>query len=105
MGHRQRNDDIIPDGIRRSHVLEAIADFDRDGLPDGFKESHTYDLHHNGRRYPPPAVLALSARHATGEVLPPRFRAGEGTKCFRILRECGFSIVRKHETPAGAIGE
>jgi hypothetical protein len=83
---------VLPDGINRDHVLEAISRFEEDGLPEGFKESHTYYVEYEGKRYPPPALAALAARALTGQLPKPGFRAGKGTKCFRVLTEAGFSI-------------
>ena len=90
----------IPDGITREHVLEAIADYERDGRPPGFGHSHTYDLVHDDRTYPPPAILALAAKQATGMLPPSGFPVGKGSKCFTILRQCGFEIVRKNPKPS-----
>ncbi len=42
----------LSEGIERSHVLQAIAEFDRDGRPQGFCHSHTYVLVHDDRQYP-----------------------------------------------------
>jgi hypothetical protein len=87
--------DVLPDGINRDHVLQAISSFERDGLPEGFKDSHTYYVEHDGKTYPPPAIAALAAYALTGQLPEPGFRAGKGTKCFRVLTDAGFSICRR----------
>jgi hypothetical protein len=89
------SDDLIPDGITRDNILHAIGEFDRDGMPGGFKPSHTYDVVHEGRGYPPPAIIALAIKQLTGFLPPPAIRAGRRTKCFAVLEECGFTIVQK----------
>ncbi len=70
-----------------------------DGAPHGFGESTDYDLiTDEGMRLPPKAVFghALSlALHR--EILPKHFTGGEGSVCFRLLREAGYSIVPKGE--------
>jgi hypothetical protein len=81
--------EVLPNGINRDHVLHAISSFERDGLPEGFKDSHTYYVEHEGKRYPPPAIAALAAYALTGQ-LP------KGTKCFRVLTEAGFSICLRN---------
>jgi putative restriction endonuclease len=84
--------DGIPDGITASDVLDAISDLDR-GVPHGFGPSIAYDLVIGERRYPPKAVLGLAARRLAGRTLSPYdFKGGEGSRCFRLLRELGFDI-------------
>jgi len=93
----------IPHGITREHVLTGIEDFES-GVAHDFGPSTKYDLLVNEKRYPPKAILGLAARHTTGTLLQPRdFSGGESSTCFRILRELGFTIVRKldGEAPPG----
>ena len=60
----------LSEGIERSHVLQAIAEFDRDGRPQGFCHSHTYVLVHDDRQYPaPPAQIPASGITAQGSYL------------------------------------
>jgi hypothetical protein len=85
----------IPDGITRDDVLEALADFDR-GAQHGFRDSTVYDLLHNGKRYPPKAIIGLAARRLRGRVLEPNeFSGGEESRCFAELRKLGFEVVPK----------
>ena len=90
-------DSIIPSGITRNHILQAMEEFDRDGMPAGFKPSHRYDVIHEERAYPPPAILALSIKGVMGKLPPPVIRAGKGTHCFSIFEACGFEVVRKNK--------
>ncbi|QEG21006.1 hypothetical protein MFFC18_08580 [Mariniblastus fucicola] len=89
-----RDDSVIPDDISRAEVLKGIKEFLADGFPTGFKKSHTYELAHEDARYPPPVILALAIKAKTGSLPATKFRAGEKTKCFEVLRSCGFEIVR-----------
>lgn len=76
-------------------MLEALTALDQ-GERHAFGPSTRYDLLHRGRRYPPKAVIGLAARKVAGRALVPEdFTGGEGSRCFRILRELGFEIVRK----------
>lgn len=85
----------IPDNLTREHVLAAVADYDA-GAPHGFGPSLRYDLICDEKRYPPKAILGLAARHAVGVTLSPSdFSGGEKSKCLRVLRELGFTVVRK----------
>lgn len=86
----------IPEGITRKDVLEAIAAFSDGSVQHNFHESEKYDLLHDGKRYPPEAILGIAARRSAGHVLEPRdFSGGEGSPCFNVLRGCGFEIVLK----------
>lgn len=89
--------DNIPDGITREDVLAAIADFDG-GIDHDFAPSTIYDLLYKNRRYPPKAILGLAARRLAGRKLSPGdFKAGEQSKCFRVLRGLGFDVVPKEQ--------
>lgn len=87
----------LPEGILREHIIHAIAKFDLEGMPSGFKISHTYEITFEGRTYPPPAIIALAAEQLTGLTVASGFRAGKGTPCFQILENCGFEIKRKRK--------
>ena len=85
----------IPEGITREDVLSGISDF-RNGVSHKFKDSTGYDLLFEKERFPPKAILGLSAKRLNGKALVPKdFSGGEDSKCFRILRKLGFKIVVK----------
>lgn len=91
----------IPDGITRDDILQALADLDAGTVHHGFHESERYDLVHDGRRYAPKAVLGVAARRVAGHPLVPAdFSGGEGSTCFRILRDRGFTVGLKPGAPA-----
>ena len=86
----------LPDSLERSDILSAINEF-ATGVEHGFAPSIGYDLLHDGKRYPPKAIIGLAATRVTGEVYRPKdFKGGIGSKCFNILEGNGFTIVRKH---------
>ena len=90
-----KRDSSIPDEITREQILKAITDFNQ-GVDHGFGHSTTYDLLHEGERYPPKAIVGLAAAYVLGEPLKPEdFGGGLETKCFRILKANGFKIIRK----------
>ncbi len=67
-----------------------------------FHESERYDLLHGGERYPPKAILGISARRSAGRILQPSdFSGGESSACFRVLRSLGFTVSLKPEFQAG----
>ena len=89
----------IPDGITREHILKAVEDFDA-GAKHSFADSTRYDVLHNGRRYPPKAIVGLAARYVLGAPLEPSdFSGGKSSTCFRVLQSRGFEIVLKEEAP------
>lgn len=89
-----RDDSVIPEGILREHVIAAIKDFQDNGFPVGYSRSHTYELVYGDSVFAPPAILALAIKAKTGSIPETKFRAGENTKCFDVLRRCGFAIRR-----------
>ena len=90
--------DNIPDGITRDHILSAIREFDLGAL-HSFADSTRWDVLHESRRYPPKALIGLAAGQLLGAPLHNTdFKGGAETKCFRILKENGFSVVPKEGT-------
>lgn len=84
----------IPKGINREHVLAALSDIDRQGIPAG-RQSTKFELVHDDRRYPPKVVISLAVFHATGHELPcTEFSGGEQANGF--LAALGFTCVRIH---------
>jgi MoxR-like ATPase len=92
----------VRDAITREDVLQAMRALDT-GVSHSFGPSATYDVVHEGRRYPPKAVVGLAAARALGRPLrPDEFSGGEGQWAFRLLRAHGFQIERKEEVASGA---
>ena len=82
----------IPAGLTRTHVVQALADLDA-GLDHPFGQPTGYELIHDGKRYPPKAVVGLAYRYSLGRVLlPEKFSDGEapGQANF-VLRKLGFT--------------
>jgi 5-methylcytosine-specific restriction protein B len=81
--------------IKREHVLKALEEIDRVGIPPDAR-STTYDLIEGQRRYPPKLVLSLATKHASGvEFDRSFFTGGEASPAFALLRRLNFHIVRK----------
>jgi len=86
---------MIPRNITREHLLQAIEQIDREGVP-ARKKSHYYDVIHNGNRYPPKYVISLANVFANGEQLDHNsFEGGLNTTAFKLLEREGFTIVEK----------
>jgi len=88
----------IPEGITSAQILEAIKMIQA-GVPNKFAESTGYDVLFEGKRYAPKAVVGVAAGVLTGgELGPADFKAGLGSKCFRLLERNGFVVVTKGDT-------
>ncbi|XXK27311.1 HNH endonuclease [Arenicellales bacterium nBUS_45] len=85
----------IANDITQEHLLQAIEDF-KNGLEHRFGPSSTYDVLHDGKRYPPKAIVGLAAKQILDSPLDPDdFPGGLGTRCFKVLTDNGFTIVPK----------
>lgn len=93
----QRQKGAESEEISREDVLSAINEIDEIGV-DSHAQSVYYDLIYNDRPYPPKLVYSLAYKHGTGEELDRNaFGGGEGTECFKVLRNLGFTINKKQE--------
>lgn len=83
----------IPAGLTQQHVLQAIQDLNA-GIDHPFGLPSGYELIHEGRRYPPKAVVGIAFQHFTGEILPPqKFSGGEAPgQANSVLRDLGFQV-------------
>jgi putative restriction endonuclease len=91
--HLTAVDRPLPDALSAEKILEAVQLFDA-GVEHRFAESTGYDLVIDGKRYPPKAIAGIASGLATGTQYGPEdFSGGEGSKCFRLLRQAGFEIV------------
>ena len=73
-----------------------MADLDA-GVEHPFGAPTGYELVHEGKRYPPKAVIGLACRSLLGRILQPEeFSGGEapGQANF-VLRELGFTVEKK----------
>jgi hypothetical protein len=82
---------MIPDFIKREHILAALVEIDQQGIPPG-RDSTKFKLVHDGKKYPPKYVISLAGRQANGTEIPPDSFGG-GHEANKFLSEKGFSIV------------
>ncbi len=82
---------MIPLGINCNHVLTALSQIDRDGVPAG-RTNRSVELRHDGKGYPPKLVISVAFQVATGRALPSS--AFITTEAERYLSGLGFSVVR-----------
>jgi hypothetical protein len=79
---------LIPRNIAREHIIKAMQEIDKQGVPDS-RLSHDYYLKFNGKEYPPKYVISLANEK---ELDPKGFNGGEEINGF--LESRGFEIFR-----------
>lgn len=90
---------MVPNNITKEHINTAIAEIDQKGVQNG-AHSTTYDLIHNGNRYPPKLVLSLANKYANGNELDrSTFTGGDNTEAFNYIKNLGFKIDVKSKIP------
>lgn len=84
-------------GLSEADVLRVLSDFSLEAAAGhGFADSTDFDLVHEGKIFPPKAVLGLAATRVIGRPLTSdEFSGGERSACFQILRGLGFVIQPK----------
>lgn len=82
---------MIPRNIKEQHIIKAIQQVERAGIPKG-RSSKKFLLEYNGKYYPPKYIISLANKYANGKELDSsEFSGGKETNDF--LRTFGFNIV------------
>src|SRR5215211_9354632 len=84
---------MIPDSIKREHILKAIEEIKRSEIPV-HRDSTRYDLEYDNRLYPPKYVISLANKYANGKELD-HVVFGGGGETNNFLKSRGFNIVDK----------
>jgi len=88
----------IPNNITKDHLLKAIEKINIEGVPEN-AQSLYYDVLYNGVKYPPKLVVSYANLYANGEILDRgSFEGGPKKPSFILLKEKGFTIVKKNDT-------
>lgn len=84
-------------GMSRADVVVVLERFSlQKAAVYGFADSTDFDLVHEGKTFPPKAVLGLAAERVVGRPLTAdEFSGGESSACFAVLRGLGFDIEPK----------
>jgi hypothetical protein len=82
---------MIPNEIKRIHVLSALREIDRTGVPPG-RAPTKFWLLNGGKKYPPKYAISVAARIATGQALEPESFSG-GSESNRFLEKLGFEVA------------
>jgi hypothetical protein len=88
------------DRVSERDVVRAIHEYDRLGpeqffAKHGFAPTTTYELVHDGHRYPPKAILGTAYELATGKRLESGDFEGGKTGAVKVLGTLGFTIEKK----------
>lgn len=82
---------MISSNITREHIIDAIREINRDGIPPR-RNSRDFQLIFGGRSYPPKYVVSLANRFVNGtELDPSEFITHEAN---RFLQRRGFKVVK-----------
>lgn len=86
---------MIPANISVEHILRALEEIDRYGIPEQRKATRYY-LNYEGKLYPPKYVISLANKYANGsELNPTDFSGGLESKAF--LKKLGFHTGEKDQ--------
>ena len=91
----------IPSGLNRDHVLQALADLEA-GVDHPFGQPTGYELVHEGKHYPPKAVIGLACKYSMGRVLMPEEFSGGFLRGARAQEEylarssCLYECIRSN---------
>lgn len=79
------------------HIWMAVEQFLNGTVVHAFGPSTEFDLVIDNAQFPPKAVFGIALSLALNErVEPKNFSGGEGSVCFRLLREAGYTILSKN---------
>jgi hypothetical protein len=86
--------------VSADDVLKATQEYDRLGPDDffaahGYGPSRSYELVHDGRRYPHKAILGTAYELATGTRLAPGDFEGGKDGAVAVLESLGFTVEPK----------
>ena len=87
---------MVNNQVIRQHVLSALEEIDKKGVP-AKRKSTKYNLYHDNKPYPPKYVLSIATKIAVGKELEPsQFYGGDETNNF--LTSLGFTILEGSKT-------
>jgi hypothetical protein len=82
---------MIPSNITRDHLIQAMEEIDKTGVPED-RASTKFYVGHNGKHYPPKYLISIANKYANGKVLDPgAFSGRDETNPF--LSERGFEVI------------
>lgn len=85
----------IPANIEREHIVSAIAEISKNGIPPN-RQARKHFVEHREKKFPVKYVISIANRYANGQELPPNidnivfFTSNEA---INYLSSKGFEIV------------
>ena len=86
---------MIPNNIKPEHILRAIEEADRSGIPVD-RKSDRYDLVYNEKMYPPKYIISLANKYASNAELS-HLVFGGGNEVNSFLQSRGFTTVKRDQ--------
>lgn len=83
---------MIPRNINKEHIIKAIEEIERTGIPSG-RKSKKFLLKYNGKTYPPKYVISLANIYTNGKRLSSNEFSG-GMETNKFLQNLGFDIEK-----------
>ena len=81
---------MIPDSIKKEHVLKALEEAESQGIPKG-RQSHRNYVEYNAKRYPPKYIISLANKYAGGKLLGTS--EVRRIECRLFLKSLGFNVL------------
>ena len=92
---------MVPDNITKQHVLEAIANYNKNGIRFPLAKSKKFYLEYKNALYPPKYIICLANEFANGEYLS--YQTLDTSEAQRYLKELSeeFSIrsIKSNNNP------
>lgn len=89
---------MLFDEVTIEHIRQAVDDFNKKGIPNGFSTSKYYDVKIDNILYPPKPIMAIANNFATGRKIENYFSGGIDTPCFKAFERLGIEIIIKSNT-------
>jgi hypothetical protein len=84
---------MIPNNITQEHVLKAMEEIKKSGVPEE-RKAVKFHLLYQGYNFPPKFVISIANKHANGVVLDSSAFSG-GVETNSYLRKLGFEIIEE----------
>jgi hypothetical protein len=81
---------MITKNIKREHIIKAIKEIQRSGVPEG-RDSKKFLLEYDGKFYPPKYIISLANKFANGKELDSSEFSG-GKESNEFLGNLEFNI-------------
>jgi hypothetical protein len=81
----------IPINIQREHIIQAISQIDREGIPSR-REARKWALNHEGSLYPLKLIISLANSFINGQELDPNPNNFTSQSAKKHLKDLDFTV-------------